>query len=348
MTARSRMRRIALAALAASTLGASLAIAVPATAAPPASPGQSGEHPCTRTLAAGTSTVAVDFDGASYDVLVHVPQAPAAKALPLVLDLHGSNNNGGLQAQVSGLAAVADREGFIVAEPTGDLAFPATLPGGNWAWNVPGVPLTSGVYPGADARDDVAFLRAVVDELDAAGCVDDRRVYATGYSGGGRMASALACEASDLFAAIAPVSGLRAGRPDPADLTRPEAGTCEPANPVAVVTFHGTADFVNPWEGNTADARWGYSTTVAAQTWAGINECAAGPVASAVSPSVTATSWTHCDGHGDVVVYEVAGGGHTWPGAAIDMNGFGLGSMTTEISASEIMWDFFAAHPRRG
>lgn len=321
-----------------------------------ASPAQASEHPgaragdgspCTRGLPVGTSTLDVAFEGETYAVRVQVPDAPVRRSLPLVLDLHGSNNNATTQADISDLESLADAEGFIVATPTGDIAFPHTLPDGNWAWNVPGVPLTSGTYPPADSREDVGFLTAVVDELDSAGCIDARRVYATGFSGGGRMASALACEASDVFAAIAPVAGLRAGRPDAADLTVPEAGTCDPEHPVSVVTFHGTDDFVNPYPGN-ADPRWGYTVQTAASTWASLNECRVGPRISSVSESVVAYSWTECVGHADVVLYEVTGGGHTWPDTDVPLDEFGLGAVTHEINASSLMWDFFESHPRRG
>ena len=316
-------------------------VSVPAAAAPATS--DSPEHPCSRTLPQGTSTVDVAFAGVTYPVRVHVPSAPEHRALPLVLDLHGSNNNATIQADISDLQDVADAEGFIVANPQGDIAFPPTLPDGNWGWNVPGVPLTSGNYPPAGSRDDIGFLTAVVDQIDDAGCVDDRRVYAAGYSGGGRMASALACAKSDVFAAIAPVAGLRAGRPDPADLTVPEAATCEPANPVAVVSFHGTADFVNPYPGN-ADPRWGYSVQLAASTWASLDGCRVGPTATVVSDEVTKYAWSKCMQNTDVVLYEVTGGGHTWPGTDASLEG--LGVVTQDINASQIMWDFFEAHPK--
>lgn len=300
---------------------------------------------CERELPTGASTLDVTFAGETYGVLVQVPDAPLRRELPLVVDLHGSNSNGGVQADISDLGEVGAANGFIVVEPTGDLEFPQTLPDGNWAWNVPGVPLTSGTYPPEGARDDVAFLRAVVDAVDAAGCVDERRVFATGFSGGGRMASALACEASDVFAAIAPVAGLRAGRPDPEALSTPVAGSCAPERPVAVMSFHGTADFVNPYLGNS-DPRWGYSVRLAAERWAALNECRRGPVVSSAGAGITAYSWSKCSAHADVVVYEVAEGGHTWPGTDVDLSA--LGATTQEISASQMMWEFFETHPRRG
>jgi polyhydroxybutyrate depolymerase len=339
-------RRLAPIGLAAVAL-AGVGLGVTPAAASPTVPAGNLERPCVRTLPVGTSTVDVTFQGTTYGVRVHVPTAPARRDLPLVLDLHGSNNNGVLQADISDLSDVADEEGFIVANPTGVIAFPQTLPDGNWAWNVPGVPLTSGTFPPAGSRDDLAFLTTVVDTIDARGCVDNRRVYATGYSGGGRMASALACAESDVFAAVAPVAGLRSGRPDPADTTVPDEASCQPDRPVAVVTFHGTADVVNPYLGN-GDLRWGYSVELAAETWAELNECKAGPTRTQISDNVTRVSWSKCARHADVVLYEIADGGHTWPDTDVDLTAFGLGAITREINASQAMWDFFQAHPRRG
>ncbi|MWB97320.1 alpha/beta hydrolase family esterase [Agromyces seonyuensis] len=363
---RPALRRLAALALTVGALAAGSLASTPAALAAPATADRAGaQHAdhgssrhdvgdrdgrggdCRRTLPTGTSDLAVAFGGADTVVRVHVPAANARRELPLVLDLHGSNNNGDLQAQVSGLDAVADSEGFIVAEPTGALAFPATLPGGNWAWNVPGVPLTSGNVPGTDARDDVAYLTAVVDAIDAAGCVDDDRVYGTGYSGGARMVSAVACSGSgsDLFAAIAPVDGVRYGRADTSDLGRIARGTCDPDEATPVIAFHGTADPVNPYDGNT-DPRWGYSVDTALAAWADENGCRRTPTSKSVSDEVTRVSWTRCDDGADVVLYRVAGGGHTWPGSPIDMGTFGMGAMTTDITASQLMWDFFEQHAR--
>lgn len=303
-----------------------------------------------RTLAPGTSMVPVTYDGKTYDVRVHVPTGAAKSGkrtkLPLVLDLHGSNSNGIAQADISDLTALADERGFIVANPTAAIPLPTTtpLPDGNWAWNVPGVPTTAGAFPPAGARDDVGFLAAVITQLSRGGCVDSKRVYLTGYSGGGRMSSAFACARSDLVAAIAPVAGLRAGRPDPDDVTVPELGNCAPKKPVAVLTFHGIDDMVNPLLGSN-DLRWGYAASLAVQTWARLDECTSGPDAVPVSEHVTKFSYTGCHKGADVTYYRVSNGGHTWPGTDAALPGLGL--VTQEISASRLMTDFFFAHPKR-
>jgi len=172
---------------------------------------------CSRTLS-GTQSVDIDFDGTTYPVQVHVPETADPEApLPLVMDLHDSDSNGVFQSSISELDAIADADetGFIVARPSAATAVDTSSPlaDGNWAWSIPGAPTVAGQTPPGGARDDVAFLSAVIEQLTTQGCVDSQRVYLTGFSGGGRMASAYACARPDLVAAIAPVAGLRAGSP---------------------------------------------------------------------------------------------------------------------------------------
>ena len=110
--------------------------------------------------------------------------------MPLVLNLHGSESTAQAQEVFSGMDATSDADGFIVAYPQ------ALIPAGSgYDWNIPGVPLLGGQYPPANAANDVTFLTGLVSVLAAKYCVDTSRVYATGMSGGGRMASQLACDA---------------------------------------------------------------------------------------------------------------------------------------------------------
>ena len=108
----------------------------------------------------------------------------------------------------------------------------------------------------AGAPDDVSFIERLVVLLEQKYCIDPKRVYATGFSGGARMASQLGCDASGVFAAIAPVSGLRL--PEPLSLHPAGAGRG---------SFHGTADPVDPYLGH-GQKYWTYSVPEAASRWA--------------------------------------------------------------------------------
>ena len=326
---------------------AAVALCVGAVAVP-AAPAQAARDRCDRSAAGGDTTLEVRFGGTSYSVLVYVPEGARRNArLPLVLNLHGSQANGPVQMEVSGLRAVADDEGFLVAAPSGAIPLaPQTPPdpNGSWAWNVPGVPTTAGQLPPPTARDDVQFLSRVIDVVTQRLCGDPRRVYATGHSGGGRMTSALACRLAGKVAAVAPNAGLRAGRPDPDDTSVPEVEDCEPERPMPVLTFHGQQDVVNPYNGN-GDLRWGYTVPVALQTWARIDGCRRGPNATPISENVIRLAYTHCRDGVSVELYRVANGGHTWPGSNGPPHGPGL--VTREIDASRIIWDFFERYRLR-
>ena len=324
--------------------GVVLGVASPAAA-------QRNDGPCLRPDTTGDTQVDVEFAGTTYSVLVYVPEdMRRTRRVPLVLNLHGSQANGPIQMEVSGLRAVADDESFIVAAPSAAIPLPPPQqppdPNGYWAWNVPGVPTTAGQLPPPTARDDVRFLDRVIEVVSEEFCTDTRRTYVTGHSGGGRMASALGCRLADEIAAIAPNAGLRAGRPDPDDVTVPEVEDCRPDRPLPVLTFHGQQDVVNPYPGN-GDLRWGYAVPLAVQTWARLDECRRGPQATAVSEHVTRFSYTRCHGGVEVEFYRVADGGHTWPGSTGPPHGPGL--VTREIDASRIMWRFFEEFrlPRR-
>lgn len=284
-----------------------------------------GQPPACRR-APGQSVVSVGFAGKRYPVTVHVPASAPAIA-PLVLNLHGSGSSGAGQLSYSNMAASADANGYLAAFPEGAISYQGGL-----SWTVPGVGT-----PPAGARDDVGFLDQVVTTLTGALCADPHRIHLTGYSGGGRMASAFACARPERIAAIAPVAGLRAGRPAPGNTSVPDPASCRPGVPVPVIAFHGKQDATNPYDGGGTDL-WQYSVPVAQQRWAAIDGCGTGPVSTQVSTHVTRT--TYCD----VQLYTVADGGHTWPGSpqAKPENG----NTTHEIDANTLMWRFFAAHTR--
>ena len=201
---------------------------------------------CTIGRAGVTQRVMVDDTGRA--MLLHMPRGfDPTRPAPLVLLLHGSGGRGADILAESKLAATADRAGFILAAP--DAGVPA---GTGFAWNIPGVPTINGTVPGPEAANDVAYLEAAIDWLAARRCADPARVYVTGLSGGGRMASWLGCVAADRIAAIAPVVGLRAGNPLAGDPTRPDPATCHPSRPMPVIAFAGDHDTTNPIQGGGA------------------------------------------------------------------------------------------------
>jgi polyhydroxybutyrate depolymerase len=268
--------------------------------------------------------------GRKRTVIVHVPTGYSGSSkVPLVLNMHGSGTTAADQEAFTGMDATADSDGFVVAYPQG------LLPDGSgYDWNVPGVPLIGGRAVPSGSADDVTFLTSLVHILEQRYCIDSARVYATGFSGGARIASQLACDASGTFAAVAPVSGLR--RPTPCPATRP----------VPILSFHGTADPVDPYDGD-GQGYWTYSVPQAARDWATQDGCSDTPATSVPAAGATLTTYAGCAGGATVELYSLSGEGHEWPGGPQLPRSLTklLGPQFDAVDANDVMWAFFAAHP---
>jgi len=314
---------------------------------------QPGDACVAAGLGAGRHIVTVRSGGLIRPVRVFVPPAAAAhRALPLVLDLHGSGGNGEQQAVSTRLSDVGARHGFVVANPSGGVSRP-DAPDRHY-WNIPGVPLSGGGAIPDDAPDDVQFMRDTIEQISANVCIDPRRVYVTGMSGGARMASLLGCQMADRIAAIAPVSGLRAGLPSTENPAQPDPASCQPQRPLPIVTFHGTDDHTNPYDGGGAPY-WAYSVSIALRRWAELDRCEGQPEVEQAAPHVTLLRYPQCAGGAQIWFYRTElpgnrGGGHAWPGGtppAAPAAGSAseqqrANTPGTEINASELLWEFFS------
>jgi polyhydroxybutyrate depolymerase len=243
--------------------------------------------------------------------------------------MHGSQSTALQQEGLSGMDATSDADTFLVVYPQADI--PA---GGGYEWNVPGQPLFGGAAVPDGSPDDVSFIERLVSLIEQDYCVDTHRVFATGFSGGARMASQLGCDASMVFGAVAPVSGLRFPSPCPSTRAMP------------VVSFHGTADPVDPYPGN-GQKYWTYSVPVAAGRWAVHNGCPRTSSNSAPASAVSLTTYAPCAGGSEVQLYSIVGEGHEWPGGPTLPRSLTrvLGPQSLAVSANSLMWAFFQAHP---
>ncbi len=256
--------------------------------------------------------------GVSRSYLLHVPSTyDGTKPVPLVINLHGSGSNAAQEVFYTRFNKKSDTEGFITITPDAAAA--------SHIWNF--IPIKS-------EPDDVAFVRDALDRTEAALCIDPARVYETGISAGAAMAVRIACSLSPRIAAIGVVAALW------------YPGDCA-ANPVAVLEFHGTADPLVPFGGGTVGTSGLPAPSVegAATQWAKADGCGASPVDAQFSPHVRTSAYSDCaDGTG-VQLFVVDGGGHTWPGSAVEVTA--LGATTQEVSATDQIWSFLAAHPAR-
>ena len=151
--------------------------------------------------------------------------------------------------------------------------------------------------------DDLGFAKAMIESVVADGCIDLSRVYATGFSMGGGMSHFLACNAADVFAAVAPAAF---------DLLEPEDPPCSPSRPISVLSFRGTADSVVPYEGGPGSggrvAFQGAQQTL--ERWAQINGCT-----EEVVNEGSCAYYQNCSSGAEVGLCTQEGGGHA-PGDA--------------------------------
>ena len=299
------------------------AVAAPAT--------QPAAKPTTRpaVLTPGDHRLNLQVDGRTRTDLVHVPPGfDAKKPTPVVLIFHGAFTNGAMMVNFCGLSKKADTAGFVAVYPDGTGAGEVML-----FWNAGGR---------ASAVDDVKFVDKLLDDLATVMTVDSKRVFATGMSNGGFMCYRLAAELSERIAAIAPVAGTLA-------VENPK-----PKRPVPVMHFHGTADTLVPFTGSNQRTPRGMkflSVEETIKTWAKLNGCPDQPKATstpdAAKDGTPVTKKVYGSGKdgAEVVLFVIKDGGHTWPGQQPPV-GF-LGKSTANISANDLIWDFFVKHPMK-
>lgn len=270
-------------------------------------------------------------DGMKRYFTLHLPASyNRERPAPVVLNFHGGGGNSKTQRHISGMNATADRNGFIAVYPQGTNKKGKLVKG--YTWNGGGC---CG-WAQENRIDDVKFTAALLDALQAEFSIDTKRVYATGISNGAIMSYRLACELADRIAAIAPVAGPM------------EMQTCTPSRPVSVINFHGERDEFAPYTGGSGKrslkGQKFNSVENTLKRWQqilGLEKT--NPEVVHVTENVSSTAYR--SRRAEYVLYTIREGGHTWPGGKFGFLGKRfLGEMNMEISANEIMWDFFQRH----
>lgn len=270
---------------------------------------------------AQTTVVDSIFYGGIYRTYrLYVPAVyTAGTAVPVVLNLHGYTSNAVQQQYYGSFMAIADTADFLVLHPNG------TNTVGGQFWN-------AGYGP---SPDDIGFLQALLDSVALQYTVDEDRVYTVGMSNGGIMSYYMSCELYDRFAAMGSVTG---------SMTTLMYSACNPARPVPVIEVHGTSDGTVPYNGGSGFV---HMDTVI-KFWAQHNHTNLTPVVYnypniATGDFCTATEYAYLNGDmgSEVVLVKITGGGHTWPGAPVD-----IGVTNHDMDASIRIWQFFMRFKR--
>ncbi len=255
------------------------------------------------------------FDGELRSYRVYIPAVyNRGGPVPLLLNLHGYGSSNVEQQLYSNFTPIADTAGFIMVLPNGttDLA-------GRRFWNT---------FGGATV-DDVGFIASLIDTISSRYSIDRNRIYSTGMSNGGFMSYELACSLSHRIAAIASVTG---------SMIWSKYYNCQPLRPVPVMQIHGTADGTVTYTGNILFVH--IDSLVA--KWVRMNSCSTPPTVIPI-PDINKTDNCTAERHiytggrnsSSVEFFKVFGGGHSWPGAPININ-----VTCMDFNASAEIWRF--------
>ncbi|AUX39854.1 uncharacterized protein SOCE26_012490 [Sorangium cellulosum] len=239
---------------------------------------------------------------------------------PLVILLHGYTASGSLQEAYFALQPLAEERGFLYAHPDGTIDAD-----GNAFWNATDACCN---FYGSEV-DDSAYLRSVVEDIQARYTVDPKRIFFLGHSNGGFMSYRMACDHADLIAAVASLAGATFA--DPAD--------CTPSEPVAALQIHGTADETVNYLGATFGAASYPGALETAQQWAEIGGCDTDPTegptldldSGLAGDETTTQAFTGCDPGGHAELWSIEGGTH-------------IPTLGPDFAPAVI--DFLLAHPK--
>ncbi len=287
---------------------------------------QQSPNPTQSSGATGLISHKLNVGGIDREYYLYTPAIlKPSQSVPLVIGLHGGHGQPQRFAETTKFNGLAQKQGFIVAYPAGI----------DRNWN-----------DGRDSKtlptqDDVAFIRAMIDDIQKNHQIDASRIYATGISNGGFMTQRLACELPDRISAFASVASTMAA---------PPSSACKSSAPVAMLTMNSPVDRFVPWQGGTMTRGEGGTILPVAETtdfWRTKNGCTKKPSittlpsnAPADGTKVEVADDRTCQSGKEVVRVTISGGGHTWPGGANQPAAL-VGITSNQIDATSYIWDFF-------
>jgi polyhydroxybutyrate depolymerase len=283
--------------------------------------------------------VNLTIDGIQRNFLIYQPTGyNNAGKMPMIIVMHGGGGYPSSMLQLADFKTIAEREKVILIYPSGT----GTSTTQNY-WN-DGRPTTTNTL----GVNDVSFISQLCSYAITNYAVDATKIYATGISNGGFMASRLGCELSDKIAAIAVVAASMEQHTVAANCNT--NGRTLPA-----LYIQGTVDPLVPFLGGTMTAGSGgviLSHAQAIVKWVVINNCVT-PVVTTDVPDIANDGTTikqRVYGGGtngsEVVSYVVTGGGHTWPQGSQYLGEAIIGKTSLDMNANEVIWQFFKRFKR--
>lgn len=279
------------------------------------------------------TTYTFELQGYQRQFILYSPRRAerSQASLPLVIVLHGG---GGTAQQMIRLSRgrwnkLADKHGFLVVYPNAV----------DKVWDFGKGRISEAL---SQRVNDLDYFKSVIARIQLLRTVDRDRIFATGISRGGQASYYLACNLPDQIRAIMPVA-----MPLPAYL----AGDCQNGPPIGIAVMNGTDDRQVPYNGGTIVVLGKprdvvLSTSKTLEIWTRRNRCGGLAVKSERDrlardgTSVSFRQWS-CNA-APVWLYQIHGGGHTWPSGRQYLPVRLVGRTSREVDAAVEGWRFFS------
>jgi polyhydroxybutyrate depolymerase len=252
---------------------------------------------------------------------------------PLIITLHGGGQSAKDMISFTKFDSYADLDTVFVAYPVGI----------DDKWN------DGRIHAGEDVSkkpNDVQFISDVIEDVSKKFDIDADKISVVGFGSGGILCFKLACELSDKINAIATVG---------ASMATEVYNNCKPNRIVNVLAINGQDDKLIPFNGGKV-----MMDNVDLGSVAGIEQVLffmanynstikANPLKVKKrdldhTDHTTVVTWNYTNNYygTDLILYEIKGGGHAWPGTMQYLPEDLVGNISRELSASSVIWDFIS------
>ena len=250
------------------------------------------------------------------EYLLYAPSSlDPTQPVPLLFNFHGYGGQAAAHLAVADMRTLADTHQFILVYPQG------LLLNGYSHWNA-GLDTTDN----KSSVDDMGFITALIEDLSLQYNIDERSVYACGYSNGAFFSYALACYMSDKIAAVGSVSGT---------MLEETFENCTPSHAMPMINIHGTSDFVVPYTGGEGLS----SINQVLAYWKEFNTLGEPLMSQAIENGTTIEHYRYTNVTDTMSVehYKVINGGHVW-----------FDNRYNDKTINELIWNFVSQYDLDG
>lgn len=235
---------------------------------------------------------------------------------PVVFALHGYTGTPLAIESQTRFTVIGEKENFISVYPAG---LRDTKGNRNWILGRPNA---------TNTINDEVFIDDILTFLKSELSIDENRIYVTGFSNGGFMSYQLGLLRSNTFAAIAPNGGYSLKS---TDILKPERA-------LPIIHVHGLKDNIIPYTGEVNPNSPYLYVEPSVNLWVSLNEANTEPNIIQDDSSVLIKEWkSGPNNNADVQLVQFKNGTHQW----FNKNNTG------GIDSSQLIWEFFEAHPKQ-